>query len=196
MDGNIPLEMNLPVREPEMEAEEMSEVTESNPILTSWKSVFKHAYSLVGNRAEAEDLTQEAFVVLFREQKAGRPIERINAWMRTVTKHLAYRRYHQQRPDLHTSLDGLEEEVGHIPSELLDPRPSPEKQIVDQSVLKLTAKVLSGFSEKDRECILMYLSGYSFQQIGSALGAPHWKARKLTMKAYHLFQARMNRLQQ
>jgi len=111
----------------------------------------------------------------------------------TVTKHLAYRRYRKLRPDLHMSLDALEHDTDHIPRELADTRSLPEKRIIDESVLRMTAKVLSEFSEHDRECILMYLSGYSFQQIGSALGIPQWRARRLTLKAFHRFQARINR---
>jgi RNA polymerase sigma-70 factor (ECF subfamily) len=193
MDADIPLDLGVPAGEPKLEAKDDLDSTGGIQDLASWKRVFLHAYSLVGNRAEAEDLTQETFVVLFREQNAGRSIERIGGWMRTVTKHLAYRRYREQRPDLHMSLDGLEEDIDRAPLELVDPRPSPEKQAIDQSVLNLTAQVLSEFSEHNRECILMYLSGYSFQQIGTALGVPHWKARRLTLSAFHRFQARMNR---
>jgi RNA polymerase sigma-70 factor (ECF subfamily) len=195
MDGNIPLDIGLPAGEPELESGDDFDSTGGSFNLSSWKRVFRHAYSLVGNKTDAEDLTQEAFVVLFREQKADRPIQRVNAWMRTVTRHLAYRRYHAQRPDLHMSLDGFEEDVGRIPLELVDSRPSPEDHAIEQSVLKLTAQVLSQFSERDRECILMYLRSYSFQQIGAAVGAPHWKARKLTLRAFRRFQARMNRPQ-
>lgn len=190
MDGNIPLDLGVPAGEA---SEDGSGGTEIGWDLVLWTRVFRHAYSLVGNKTEAEDLTQETFAVLFREQRAGRPIERVNAWMRTVTKHLAYRRYREQRPDLHMSLDGLEENIGRTPLELVDTQLSAEKHAIDQSVLKLTARVLSEFSEDNRECILMYLSGYSFQQIGAVLGIPQWKARRLTLKAFHRFQARMNR---
>lgn len=189
MGSNIPL-VSMPAGEPEPG----NEVDKIGWDLTSWARVFRYAYSLVGNAAEAEDITQETFVVLFHEQRAGRPIGRIGAWMRTVARHLAYRRFHEQRPDLHMSLDAPEEDASRVARELADTRPSPEKRVIDQSVLRLTAKVLSEFSEHDRECILMYLSGYSFQQIGAALGVPHWRARRLTLKAFHRFQARMNRL--
>lgn len=193
MHGNIRLDLGLPAGEQELEARGGYDSTESSSDQSSWTRVFRYAYSLVGNKTEAEDLTQEAFVVLFREQKTGRPIERVSAWMRTVTKHLAYRRYRTLRPDLHMPLDGLEEGSGRTHLELVDPRPSPEKHAIDQSVLELTAQVLSEVSEHNRECILMYLSGYSFQQIGAALGVPSWKARRLTLRAVHRFQARMNR---
>jgi RNA polymerase sigma-70 factor (ECF subfamily) len=157
-----------------------------------WKRAFQYAYSLVQNRADAEDLTQEAFVVLFREERAGRPVERVHAWMRTVTRHLAYRRYHKERPDLHLSFETMEDGESRVRYEPADPAPSPEKRAIDEGILHLSAQIMWEFSERDRECILMYFRGYDFLQIGSALGVSRWTARRTTLKALKEFQIRMN----
>jgi RNA polymerase sigma factor (sigma-70 family) len=193
MDGSAAASRTVPFEEPDDKSKSDSEPIANGVDSASWKKVLFYAYSLVHDWTEAEDLTQETFVVLFREQKAGRPVKQFSAWMHTVTKHLAYRSFRKLRPDLHMSLDALEHDMDHVPRELADTRSLPEQRSIDESVLRLTAKVLSEFSEHDRECILMYLSGYSFQQIGSALGIPPWRARRLTLKAFHRFQARINR---
>jgi len=192
MNGDVPLDLASPLVTSDCAPESVGNV-ENNVDPATWKRVFQYAYSLVHNQAEAEDLTQEAFVVLFREQKAGRPVERMNAWMRTVTKHLLYRQYHKQRPDLHVPLD-LPKDDNSIPWELPDTRPSPEKQTIDQAMLRLSAKILYEFPERDRECILMYVRGYDFQQIASVVGLSRWTARRLTLRALSRLQARINPL--
>jgi RNA polymerase sigma-70 factor, ECF subfamily len=159
----------------------------------AWRRVFRYAYSLVGNRDEAEDLTQEAFVVLFREKRAGRPVEQVGAWMRTVTKHLAYRRYHEQRPDLHVSLDAVNQQTNRVVFDPVDPAPSIEKKIIDDGLLRLGAKILYEFPEKDRECILMYFRGYDFIKIAAAQGVSRWTARRNTLKALRKLQTRVDR---
>lgn len=159
----------------------------------AWRRVFRYAYSLVGNRDEAEDLTQEAFVVLFREKRAGRPIDQVGAWMRTVTRHLAYRRYHEQRPDLHVSLDAVNDRTERVAFDPVDPAPSAEKQLIDDGLLRLGAKILFEFPAKERECILMYFRGYDFIQIAAAQGVSRWTARRNTMKALRKLQTRVDR---
>lgn len=188
MDGDVPLDLTLQLA-PSERAEGVSNDIDVDPAV--WKRVFQYAYSLVRNQAEAEDLTQEAFVVLFREQKAGRSVERVNAWMRTIVKHLLYRRYRKLRPDLHIPLDTTED-CNPILWEFPDTRPSPEQQAIDQAMLCLSAKVLYEFSERDRECILMYVRGYDFQQIASVVGSSRWTARRLTLRALSRLQAKIN----
>ncbi len=191
MNSNFPLDLDLPLEGSELKLENARK-SEDEFGSASWRRLFQYVYSLVRNRAEAEDLTQDVFVVLFRERQAGRPVERIGAWMQTVARHMVYRHYHQRRSEPHIPIDavGTEEYTDHF--ELKDAAPSPEKQIIDQEMLRLGVKVLYELSERDRECVLMYFRGYDFQQIASVLGISRWTARRLTLKALREFQARVS----
>lgn len=191
MDGHIPLDLGLPAGEPELEAGNDSNSTERGLDLTSWKKVYRHAYSLVGNEAEAEDLTQETFVELFRAQSAGKPVQWISSWMRTVTKRLAYRNYRKQRPDLHTSLGIVTQDGKHVVLDIRDTQPSPEQRVINDTMVRLSAKVLSEFSDRERECVLMYFRGYDFAQIASAVGVSRWTARRLTLDVVKRVRARL-----
>lgn len=173
MDGDVRLEMDE--RRDETGHEEFGWDS------TSWSRVFRHAYSLVKNKAEAEDLTQEAFAELFRAESAGRPVRQIGAWMRTVTKRLAYRHHHKLRPDLHTPLEVAIEDGKRISWDPPDMQPSPEKRVIDQAMMHLATKTLSELSDRERECVLMYFRGYDFPQIASVLGVSRWTARRLTL---------------
>lgn len=192
MDSNLPLDLDLPIEGSELKLETARKRSEDEFDPASWRRLFQYVYSLVRNRAEAEDLTQDVFVVLFRERQAGRPIERIGAWMQTVARHMVYRHYHKRRPDLHIPLDAVGTEKYPDYLGLKDATPSPEKQVIDQKMLRLGVKVLYELSERDRECVLMYFRGYDFQQIASVLGISRWTARRLTLKALREFQARVS----
>jgi RNA polymerase sigma-70 factor, ECF subfamily len=184
------LELDLPACDVEPNSESTGETIE-NLAPTLWKRVFLHAYSLVGNHSEAEDLTQEAFVALLHAEQAGRPAERVAAWMWTVTKRLAYRRFRESRPDLHISLGALTANEDRIVWETPDTRPSPEEQVVDRAMLQVSARVLSEFSERERECVLMYFRGYDYAQIAKVLGTSRWTARRLTLEVVKELRARM-----
>ena len=192
MDSDFPLNLDLPIEGSDLGLDNVRKRGEDEFDPTSWRRLFQYVYSLVRNKAEAEDLTQDVFVVLFRERQSGRPIKRVGAWMQTVARHMIYRHYHKRRPDLHIPLDvvGVEKYSGHFA--LTDATPSPEKQIIDQKMLRLGVKVLYELSERDRECVLMYFRGYDFQQIASVLGISRWTARRLTLKVLRELQARVS----
>lgn len=165
---------------------------EVNP--ASWNRAFRYAYSLVREKAAAEDLTQDAFVVLFRERRAGRSVGWINAWMRAVIRNLAYQRRLKERPDLHEPLEESGAEGYMLLHEPTAAAPSPEQRAIDDAMLHLSAKVLQEFSLQERESILMYFRGYDFLQIGKALGVSRWTARRTTLKALSAFLDRMNQI--
>lgn len=192
MQVDNPLDLSMPAGERELKVEHEAEVAKKNSELASWRKVFQHAYSLVGNEAEAEDLTQETFVELFRAQAAGVPVHWLSAWMRTVTKRLAYRNYRKQRPDLHTSLETVTRDGKVITWDQPDLRPSPEEQVIDQSMVRMSARVLGQFSTRDRECVLMYFRGYNFEQIASTLGVSRWTARRVTLDVIKRVRTKLN----
>jgi RNA polymerase sigma factor (sigma-70 family) len=147
----------------------------------------------VGNKAEAEDITQEAFAELFQTQAMGKSVEWIGAWMRTVTRRLAHRAYRKQRPDLHAPFETTTPEGKRIAWEPADTRPSPEKRVIDQIMVHTSAKILSEFSDRERECVLMYFRGYDFSQIASALGVSRWTARRVTLDVIQKVRERLQR---
>lgn len=161
------------------------------PIL--WRRVFRHAYALARNQADAEDITQEVFVVLFEESNSGRAIEKVNAWLRVVTRNISNRRFRKVRPDLHTSIDEMEEDGHHQSVEPVDPNPSAEQLMIEDDLLRIGVEVLGELHRTDREIVMMYFRGYDFSQIGTALGVSRWTARRNTLNAIQKLQKRIDR---
>jgi RNA polymerase sigma-70 factor (sigma-E family) len=83
---------------------------------STWEDVFRTAFLICGDREEARDLTQEAFVRAAERWKAVERMERPEAWMQRVVANLALswrrrlrhaRRYEQSlRPGVISGEDG------------------------------------------------------------------------------------------
>ena len=85
-----------------------------------YERVFRLAFVILGDEGDAADVTQEAFVRLFRRWKRVRTYEHIRAWVRRVAVHEALRvsrkrrqptvppgvedRDHAQRLDVHAAV--------------------------------------------------------------------------------------------
>jgi RNA polymerase sigma-70 factor, ECF subfamily len=161
--------------------------------LVIWRRIFRYAYLLVRNQADAEDITQEAFVTLFQETNAGRPVEKVRAWMRTVARNVSNQQFRKVRPDLHQSIDALGTEGSGQLFDQVDPSPSIEEVMIEENLLALGAKVLRELPAKDQESVMMYFRGYDFNQIGTALGISRWTASRKTLKALQKLQRRIDR---
>ncbi|MBI3626421.1 sigma-70 family RNA polymerase sigma factor, partial [Candidatus Uhrbacteria bacterium] len=54
------------------------------------KSIFNHLYRLVGHRQDAEDLTQETFIKVYRKAEQINPEANFRAWLYKVATNTAY----------------------------------------------------------------------------------------------------------
>ncbi len=160
---------------------------------TLWKHVFRYAYSLVGNHAEAEDIAQDTFVALFQESRKGRTVEQIGGWMRTVARRTAYRRYSRARPDLHVPIEHTSDDGETTTLDLPDYKPSTEEIVINDRMLSMGARVISSFPEREQECIMMFFRGYDFAQIAATLKTSRWTARRVTLKAIAKLQNKLGR---
>jgi RNA polymerase sigma-70 factor, ECF subfamily len=148
-----------------------------------WKRTYQHAYSLVQNPADAEDMAQEAYLRLFQAMSTGRRVESCVAWLKAVLRNAAFQRWRETRPDLHVPVEGEGDDKGGVIAKLIDPATSVEERLVEESLLRESLRVLAELSELDRECIMMHARGFTFVQIAKALGLSYKAAIKTTRKA-------------
>jgi RNA polymerase sigma-70 factor (ECF subfamily) len=151
-----------------------------------WKRAYGHAYALTRNTADAEDAAQEAYLRLFQRGNRGEPIESRTAWLRGVLRYVLLETYRKIRPDLHVPIATriVDDPSGPtIEDTLFSPGESIENQLVEQSLVEHSLRVISELSPKERECVLMYAQGYTFVQISKTLGVTYKVALTTTKKA-------------
>ena len=161
-----------------------------------WKRTYRHAYAVVGNAADAEDVAQEAYLRLYEAVVNGRKIESLMAWMRGVVRNVVVDQFRKARPDLHVVFDNADNGTEYqkpVLVELADPAPAIDERLADESLVLESLRVLAALPERDRECVMMYARGCTFVQIANALNMPYDVAIKTTRKALVKTRRRMGR---
>lgn len=142
------------------------------------------AWRLVGNREEAEDLAQEAFLRLHRSLPEFRGDSRISTWLYRTTTRLAID--HLRRERLKRKLFFFrQDDEAPDPVELArDTRSDPGQELITQEAMKSLRKSLGKLSSRQQVIFtLRHYEGLSLKEI-----ADHLALETGTVKA-HLHRA-------
>jgi RNA polymerase sigma-70 factor, ECF subfamily len=138
------------------------------------------AYRMVGSAGDAEDLVQEAFLRLHREETEGREVESPKGFLTTVVTRLAIDHLRSARVQ-------REEYVGEwLPEPLLaDPGPTPADEAEVSDTLSLAFLVLlESLSPLERAVFLLHdVFGYSHAEIAKAVDKSEENCRQIASRA-------------
>ncbi|HWM17522.1 MAG TPA: sigma-70 family RNA polymerase sigma factor [Microbacterium sp.] len=135
------------------------------------RPVYWLAHGLVGNPADAEDVTQETFLVAWRKlpglELAG---DSLLPWLVTVCRFQAANRIRAQRRDRdHTTAHADEA----LPSTV-----NVEQQVIDTEFAERILREVAGLSALDREIFrLCATEGYAYRSAAEELGVAHGVVR-------------------
>jgi len=122
------------------------------------QTVFRYAYRLSGSVVDAEDLTQETF--LLAAKNLGQLVDpsRAQGWLLAITRNAFLR--HRRLPQMAL----LDDMTGAIDKSVIDP------DAPDEEMIQLAMKSLS---EDQRVMVLMfYFEDLSYKEIAEQLGIP------------------------
>ncbi len=126
--------------------------------------VFRLAYRLTGNRPDAEDLTQEVFVRVFRSLDTYTP-GTFEGWLHRITTNLFL---DQARRKQRIRFDALSDErEGRLPSAELSPADHLADQTFDDDIERALALLPPDFRAA---VVLCDVEGLSYEEIGATLG--------------------------
>jgi RNA polymerase sigma-70 factor (ECF subfamily) len=142
------------------------------------KSVFGFAYRYVGNSQEAEDITQEVFVKMWKNLKKFDKEKSFKAWIFTITKNTALdflkKKKAMQFSDLSAQggsalgRDGEEWE-----NKFIDSSPLPEEFLRKKDIMGAFAKAVNKLLPKYRKVLLLRHNGdLTFREISERLNEP------------------------
>lgn len=138
------------------------------------RRVFSFARSLLSNREEAEEVTQDVLVRLWRHQR-GLDEERLGSWLLRVTRNACYDLLRQRR-SLHKAAGppADAEEAEGIPS--AEPGPQSRMEAVD--FRRSLKAALDEIGEPVRTIVLLReVQGLPHREISQALGIPEVTVR-------------------
>lgn len=139
------------------------------------RRVYSFARYLLSSREEAEDVTQEVLLRLWRHRQ-GVDEERLGSWLLRVTRNACYDLLRKRRSEaaagLGASLEEGEEE--EVPSAAPDPQARAEASDFRRRLLEALADLGEPYKSV---VILREVQGLPHREIGEALGIPEATVR-------------------
>ena len=134
--------------------------------MTDYQEVYHQYYPfvcrqltyLLGNRAEAEDITQETFIKLYRSPPQD--FQNIGGWLARVATNLAYNYLRGEK-----SRKRREEIINA--KFIAD---TPEEHAIKSEETDYIKRALDSLDERSRLCLIMKHSGFSYEEIASVTG--------------------------
>jgi RNA polymerase sigma factor (sigma-70 family) len=127
----------------------------------------------------AADLAQETFIRLFRR---GAVPDSPEAWLITVAMNL-FRNASTRKARRKRLLAGRAGRIWHG-----DPPPSPERELEGDRTRHRVRAALDRLSERERSLLLLRAEGYSYRDLGRALGIKDASVGKLLSRARERFR--------
>jgi RNA polymerase sigma-70 factor (ECF subfamily) len=131
----------------------------------SRSSILRYVLSFGLPVGDGEEITQEAFLALFRHVRLGKSKQNLRGWLFSVAHNLALKRRHSNR----RARD--DNGSGRLAAESqFDPGLNPEEQVLStQRQIRLQA-VLAALPEQDQCCLRLRAEGLRYREISRVLG--------------------------
>ncbi|TQJ31897.1 RNA polymerase sigma factor [Microbacterium sp. SLBN-146] len=135
------------------------------------RPVYWLAHGLVGNAADAEDVTQETFLVAWRKLPGMElASDSLLPWLATICRFQSANRIRAQRRERDHSAD--------VDQEALVSTVSVEQQVIGDDLAERILGEVNGLTPLDRDIFrLCTAEGYAYQAAADELGVPHGVVR-------------------
>lgn len=139
-------------------------------VLKYEKTVYNLALRMVGDRDDASDMTQEAFIKAYGSLSSFRGDSKFSVWIYRIATNVCLdflrSKSRKQQVSLTVSDDDDEDAQLDIP----DPKADPEQQLIKKISMQSVEEGLKTLPDKQRQILVMReLGGMSYAEIGAAL---------------------------
>ncbi len=166
-------------------------------VLTYEAQVYRLVWRMLGSREEAEDMTQEVFVQVFRSIDSFRGDAKISTWIYRIamnltknrTKYLA-RRYQKS----HSELDGLEPKDEHNEAQgrTTGETRRPDWDAIGNETERIVLECLGEMDEEFREILILRdVEALSYEEVGSITGLAPGTVKSRLHRARTLLKAQV-----
>ncbi|MEW6107625.1 MAG: sigma-70 family RNA polymerase sigma factor [Nitrospirota bacterium] len=129
------------------------------------RSVYNLAYRFLNDEGEAEDITQEVFLRVYRASKTYNPEAKFTTWLYTIVKNLCFNAIRKKRSVSVVSID--EETMPEFRSEDPDPLDALSREELRSRVIR----AVNALPENMRiAVILQRFHGFSTEEIAELMG--------------------------
>jgi len=135
-------------------------------LLQSLKNAYFIALGLVGNREDALELSQEAFILAYRNMKRFNPSRRFFPWFYQILRNVCFSHLRKRRNRRSRFLEELGEQEAAEPNDSFSPGVVAERNETKDQVWKAIGKL----DDKHHEVIILrHFQHLSYEQIAQSL---------------------------
>jgi RNA polymerase sigma-70 factor (ECF subfamily) len=139
-------------------------------------SLYRCAFRLLGNAADAEDAVQDALLAAYKHINQFRGQSQISTWLTTIVRNSALMQLRKRPRQIHFPLDEQfgDEQPRFLWEGLADERPSPEEEFRNSEITSRLQKCTALLSPILRRTFqLRVVDGLSIFDTARILGVPH-----------------------
>ena len=137
-------------------------------VLKYEKTVYNLALRMVGNRDDAFDMAQEAFIKAYANLPSFRGDSKFSVWIYRITTNVCLDFLRSKSRKRHVSLTADDDE--DVQLDIPDPSSDPERQLMQKISMQTVEQGLQALPGKQRQILVMReLGGMSYAEIGEAL---------------------------
>jgi RNA polymerase sigma-70 factor, ECF subfamily len=136
-------------------------------VFEQWRDPdYRYLVAAFGHPGEAEEVTQEAFLRLYRCLREGQTIKNARAWVFRTAHNLAVNRLKGQQ-----FVDLLDDDCwAALRRSLRDSSPSPEQNVLQRERYDVLRAAIGRLTPAERQCLHLRTKGMRYREIGEILG--------------------------
>ena len=149
-------------------------------------SLYRGAYRLLGNAADAEDAVQDALLSAYTHLDQFRGQAKMSTWLAAIVHNSARMQLRRRLRHVHVSLDEYigEHEEHAVTQRIADHRPNPEDECRDSELGNRMSHFENQLTPVLRKAYqLRHIDGLSIRETARILGVPHGTVKARTARA-------------
>lgn len=142
--------------------------------------VYGLLFRLLGNRVEAEDVTQEVFLKLYRQPLRGKQNHNVSAWLYRVATNMGYNHLRGRKRR-------WQRNVVLVPDQS-DKAADPSEQLIRDETKTAVRDALARLSQKQTQLLLLRQMGLSYAELAETCDIAPGSVGKLLSRAADAFR--------
>lgn len=147
--------------------------------------ILQYVRRFVGSDAQAEEVTQDVFVQVFRFRHRYQPQSRLASWVFTIATNLCLNELRRPERQLRVDLWERRHDDGPEEPQLADPAAvTPEQGAATRELARRLERAVAALPPKQRAALLLSrVDGLAYRDVGEALGCSEGAVKALLFRA-------------